>query len=75
MNNSALEQYPQVAYWILNGDGWIELGQNDFSLSTIRILDAGGLIWESQNHYESLTQMLADAETALCDWLKENDIT
>jgi hypothetical protein len=41
------QQYPRLASWILNGDGWIGLGQDDFSRPLARILDVGGLIWES----------------------------
>lgn len=38
------QQYRHLAAWILDGDGWIELGQDDFSRSLVRILDIGGMI-------------------------------
>ncbi len=66
------EQYPYLAAWILSGDGWIELGQDDFSRSTVRILDIGGLIWESDQHYETVAGALTAAELALSAWVEEN---
>lgn len=48
------QQYPHLASWILSGDGWIELGQDDFSRSQVRILDIGGMIWESDERYATI---------------------
>ena len=58
-------QYPTLAAWILSGAGWIELGQDEYSRSLVRILDIGGLLWESAQDYATLAQALADAEEAL----------
>lgn len=59
------QQYPNLAAWILSGDRWIELGQNDFSRSLIRILDLGGLTWESGQPFETMDQ-------ALAEWIERN---
>jgi len=60
-----LEQtYPHVAAWI-DGGGWIELGQTEYSRSFIRILDIGGMVWEGATRYRSLDALLRDAEEAL----------
>ena len=66
------QQYPRLAAWILGGDAWIELGQDEMSRSMVRILDIGGLIWESDEHYETVAQALAAAEMALANWSEEN---
>ena len=66
------QPYSHLASWILNGDGWIELGQDDFSRSMIRILDIGGMIWESNERYETIDQALAAAEQALAEWIEKN---
>lgn len=66
------QQYPHLASWILNGDGWIELGQDDFSRSHVRILDIGGMIWESDKRYATIDQALAAAEQALAEWIEKN---
>lgn len=65
-------QYPTLSTWILGGDAWIELGQDDFSRSTVRIMDSGGLIWESERAYRTVAEALADAEQALMAWVGEN---
>ena len=59
------DQYPTLSEWILSGAGWIELGQDDYSRSLVRILDIGGLLWESEQEYATLSDALADAEEAL----------
>lgn len=66
------QHYPHLASWILGGGGWIELGQDDYSRSLVRILDIGGLIWESDARYDTVDQALAAAERALAQWSEEN---
>ncbi len=58
-------QYPALSEWILGGSGWIELGQDEYSDSLIRILDIGGLLWESEKDYATLAEALADVDAAL----------
>ncbi len=53
------------------GDGWIELGRDDFSRSQVRVLDIRGMIWESDERYETIDQALAAAEQALAEWIGE----
>lgn len=62
------QQYPHLASWILSGDGWIELGQDDFSYSLVRVLDSGGMIWESDQRFKTVDQALAATEQALAEW-------
>ena len=66
------QQYPHLTSWILGGEGWIELGQDDFSRSLVRILDFGGMFWESDELYTTVTQALAAAEVALAAWVEKN---
>ena len=37
-----------------------------------RVLDEGGLVWESDKPYTSIDQALADAEQAIVGWLGSN---
>jgi len=37
-----------------------------------RILDIGGLIWESDARYDTVAEALAAAERALAQWSEEN---
>ena len=55
------DKYPNIADWIEN-QGWIELGQTDCSPSMVRVLDIGGMIWESDQKYHSLDELLDDLE-------------
>lgn len=57
------EQYPNIANWVQ--DGWIEIGQDDYSRSFIRVLDIGGLVWESKESYETVAEALAEADAAV----------
>jgi hypothetical protein len=56
--------YPHIAAWV-DGGGWIEIGQTDYSRSYIRILDLGGMLWEGPGRYSSLDYLLRAAEEAL----------
>ena len=58
-------QYPTLSAWVLSGSGWIELGQDEYSDSLVRILEIGGLLWESDKDYATLAEALADADAAL----------
>ena len=73
MARSFTELYPNLAYWV-ESFGWIELGQDDYSRSLIRILDEGGMIWESKERHDNLDAALQDAEAAIADWLKKAGI-
>lgn len=63
------EQYPNLTAWILGGEAWIELGQNDYSRSYVRVMDIGGLVWESEKAYKTVAEALADAEEAVIAWM------
>ena len=73
MATSFAELYPSLAYWV-ESFGWIELGQDHYSRSLIRILDEGGIIWESKERYDSVDVALQDAEAAIIDWFKKEGI-
>ena len=62
------QQYPHLTSWIPGGDGWIEMGQDEFSRSLVCILDFGGMIWESDQRCATIDQTLAAAEQALAEW-------
>lgn len=57
------EQYPNISSWVQ--DGWIEIGQDDYSRSFIRVLDVGGMVWESKEAYETVAEALAEADAAI----------
>ncbi len=60
------ERYPYLAAWV-EERGWIEIGADHYSSSAVRILDEGGMVWESQQRYESFEATLAAADAALAE--------
>src|SRR5918911_3805594 len=69
-NESFEERYPNIT--ASEQDGWIELGQDDYSRSFVRVLDIGGMVWEGGERYETVDEALAEAEAAIAAWLEEN---
>lgn len=65
------ESYPGVAEWT-EGWGWMEIGQDEHSRSMVRVLDEGGLVWESPDTVKSLDKALAAAERFISRWIEEN---
>ena len=64
------EKYLNIANWIKGG--WIEIGRDGHSMSIIRILDEGGLIWEGGTRHKSMDAILQEAEAAVADWVRNN---
>ena len=64
------EHYPHISRWI-EVQGWIELGQDEYSDSLVRCLDPGGMVWESQTDHTTLNTALQALETELERILEE----
>jgi hypothetical protein len=64
--------YPNIARWIREEGGWIELGSDEFSSSFIRVLDLGGMVWEGKTSYSTIDAAFADAEAGIAEWLDED---
>ena len=56
-------RYPNIAGWVR--DGWVELGRDEHSRSFVRVLDAGGPVWEGKERYETVDEALSEAEAAI----------
>ena len=64
--------YPNIARW-LRSYGWVEIGQNGYSHSFIRVLDEGGMVWEGKVGYKTLDGALQDLEAGLTEWMTHYD--
>jgi SWIM zinc finger len=64
--DSFSQKYPNIADWVQ--DGWIEIGRGEYTTSTIRVLDEGGLVWEGGTRTRSIDAMLEEAEQAIIKW-------
>jgi repressor LexA len=60
------QMYPYIAAWVQ--DGYVEVGNDGYSRSFLRVLDEGGQIWESSEEYLSLDEALAAMDTAIANW-------
>jgi hypothetical protein len=67
MTETFEEHYPNIASWIYEHQGWIEIGRDEYSSSFIRILDMGGMIWEGKEQYTSIDDALAAADQAIIE--------
>lgn len=64
--------YPNIAHWI-EARGWIEIGQDEYSSSLVRCLDAGGMVWESSDGHQTIDEALQALEDELDRWFEQND--
>ena len=62
--------YPNIARWIY-GLGWIEIGQDEYSRSLVRLLNEGGMVWESDAFHGTIDEALQTLEAELVEILKE----
>ncbi|MGF1604336.1 MAG: hypothetical protein ACFCU8_20450 [Thermosynechococcaceae cyanobacterium] len=67
--------YPHLTRWILDQEGTIELGSDEDnpSNSMARVFDSTGLLWESQDSYESLDDLFDDLESVLAEEFEDVD--
>ncbi len=62
--------YPNITHWI-DALGWIEIGEDEYSKSLVRLLNEGGMVWESDHTHNSIDEALQALETELVEILKE----
>ena len=69
------EKYPYIASWVV--DGQIQIGQGDSSYSyepMAAVMDAGGVVWETQDPFDSLDALFEQMEKGIGRWCKEHGI-
>ena len=71
MENPFATAYPTIAHWI-EVQGWIEIGQDEYSSSLVRCLDEGGMVWESNEKHQTIDEALQALEEALVVWFEQN---
>jgi hypothetical protein len=62
--------YPNIAAWV--EDGWVEIGNDEFSSSMVRALDIGGMVWEGESSYPSLHEALKALDAGIAEFLEVN---
>ncbi len=73
MKFSLEQMYPNIARWVYEHEGWIEIGDRAKSplTSFVRAIDCGGMLWFGKDSYESLDEALQDLDAGLAVVLKE----
>jgi hypothetical protein len=73
MKVSFEKTYPNIARWVDEHEGLIEIGYDvDSPLNSfIRALDCGGTLWEGKESYESIDAALQDLNVGLEAVLKD----
>ena len=66
------DKYPFIAAWVQ--DGTIEIGYNDYDDVFMRVIDPGGVVWESNKIYTNLDEAFAEMNLAIEQWCNENGI-
>lgn len=68
--------YPNLTYFVEN-IGRIEIGYDDERPlnSFVRAINAGGLVWEGKDQYDTLEDALQDVENGIEAWLRDTGIT
>jgi hypothetical protein len=64
------DAYPHITRWVRTY-GWIEIGEDDYRRSFVRVLDIGGMVWEGGAADTPLDEVLRMVDTALVDILRE----
>ncbi|MDJ0595064.1 MAG: hypothetical protein QNJ72_34640 [Pleurocapsa sp. MO_226.B13] len=73
MKNPFDKKYPNIARWVEEHEGVIELGWHEDNPmnSFIAAFDCGGDSWYGKESYESIDAALLDADNALAEVLKD----
>lgn len=66
------KQYPNISAWVQ--DGQVEIGYGDYDDVFLRVTDAGGVVWESNQSYKSMDEALTAVDAAIAAWCKEQGI-
>ena len=66
-------KYPNITRWVQE-QGWIEIGQDDYSPSFLRAVNLGGMAWEGRKKYRSMDEAFRDLDLALNEWMKAEGI-
>ena len=73
MKNPFAKKYPNIARWVEEHEGVLELGYDVDSPidSFVRAIDCGGMPQSGKDSYESIDAALLDADRALAKVLKD----
>ena len=67
------DKYPNIARWVNEENGIIEIGWrlDGYSSSFVRAHDSGGTFWEGKYEYESMDDVFLDLEGGVQECMRE----
>lgn len=63
------DKYPFIASWI--ADGQLRIGQMDAREPAAAVLDQGGVVWSTDEPFETLDALFEAIELAIGRWCRE----
>ncbi len=66
------EKYPFIASWIV--DGQIQIGQTESYEPAAMIIDQGGIVWSTEEPFETLDALFEALELAIGRWCSQHGI-
>lgn len=66
------EKYPFIASWV--ADGQIQIGQTESYEPVAVAIDQGGVVWETDEPFDSLAALFDEMERGIGRWCKEQGI-
>jgi hypothetical protein len=66
------DKYPYIVSWVR--DGLVEIGYNEYDDAFLRVIDAGGVVWDSNKTYSNLDDAFEEMNRAIETWCTENGI-
>ncbi len=68
------KNYPNIAAWVQQGSIEIGYTYSGYENTFLRVLDEGGMVWESSKQYDSLDAALADMDAGIAEWCRQQGI-
>ncbi len=68
--NGFEQMYPNISEWV-NSYGWIEIGDDGQSSSFVRVLNEGGMVWESDDDDATLDEVLNALDAFLAEQMSQ----
>lgn len=74
MTQSIDEKYRNISMWM--ADGGIEIGYCDDGYTNVsaRVIDDGGVVWETEETFTSLEAVLDAIEAGIAEWCNERGV-
>lgn len=67
-------KYPNIAAWVRQGSIEIGYTYSGYENTFLRVLDEGGLVWQSSKQFDSLDSALTEMDAGIAAWRAEQGV-